>query len=134
VGNPTADRRSDACLHEDTTGGVKACGMTYVYSEHSLVTTGAWHHWAGTYDGRTVKTYVAGRNRYGVQVVHLNPLGLFLYTSVPCIWRTLEYSECLPTLLNPLAERACFPQVRRRRAQGDGRHQPARRHRLPAGQ
>ena len=23
----------------------------------------------------------------------------------------MEYSECLPTLLNPLAERTCFPQV-----------------------
>ena len=23
----------------------------------------------------------------------------------------MEYSECLPTLLNPLAERACFSQV-----------------------
>jgi hypothetical protein len=46
--------------------------------------------------------YMTGRNRYGVQGVHLNPPGplpmhlLTVYTG---------YSECLPTLLHPLAER-----------------------------
>jgi hypothetical protein len=30
-----------------------------------------------------------GRNRYGVQGGHLNPLGLFLCTSIPCIWSIL---------------------------------------------
>jgi hypothetical protein len=34
----------------------------------------------------------------------LNPLGLSLRTSMPCIWRVLG-------ALNPLAERSCFPQV-----------------------
>jgi hypothetical protein len=41
----------------------------------------------------------------------LNPLGRFLRTSTPRIWSTLEYPECLPTRLNPLAERSCFSQV-----------------------
>ena len=41
----------------------------------------------------------------------MNPLGLFLRTSTPFIWR-----ECLPTLLNPLVERACFSQARRVKA------------------
>jgi hypothetical protein len=42
----------------------------------------------------------------------LNPLGLFLWlcTSILCMCY-MEYSECLPTLLNPLAERTCFSQV-----------------------
>jgi hypothetical protein len=30
------------------------------------------------------------RNRYGVQGVHLNPVGLFLCTSIPCIWSFLS--------------------------------------------
>ena len=37
----------------------------------------------------------------------LEPLGLFLRTSIPCI----SYSECLPTRLSPLAEPTCFSQV-----------------------
>ena len=40
-------------------------------------------------------TWVPGRNRYGVQGVHLNPLSIFLRTYAPCIW--------LSALLNPLA-------------------------------
>jgi hypothetical protein len=48
-----------------------------------------------------------GRNRYGVQGVHLNPLALFLRTSIPCIWSTL--SACLPSwtpwLRGPLSPR-----------------------------
>ena len=47
----------------------------------------------------------------GVQGVHLNPLGLFLRTSTPRIWGTLEHPECLPTGLSPLAERTCFSQA-----------------------
>jgi hypothetical protein len=43
----------------------------------------------------------------------VNPLGLFLRTSIPFNYGVF-YSECLPTRLNPLAERACFSQVRRR--------------------
>jgi hypothetical protein len=42
-----------------------------------------------------VGRYAAGRNRYGVQGVHLNPLGLFLCTSILCIWSIL--SACLPS-------------------------------------
>ena len=39
--------------------------------------------------------YLPWRNRYGVQGgPHLNPLGLFLRTSIPRIWRML--SACLP--------------------------------------
>jgi hypothetical protein len=34
--------------------------------------------------------FLPGRNRYGVQGAHLNPLGLFLRTSVPFIWRMLS--------------------------------------------
>jgi hypothetical protein len=53
--------------------------------------------------------YTPGRNRYGVQGVHLNPqlgpgpLPMHLHTSV-----YMEYAGCLPTLLNPLAKRTCF--------------------------
>ena len=36
----------------------------------------------------------AGRNRYGVQGVHLNLLGLFLCPSILCIW---GLSACLPS-------------------------------------
>jgi hypothetical protein len=39
--------------------------------------------------------FPSGRNRYGVQGVHLNPPGLFLCTSMPFIWSTL--SACLPS-------------------------------------
>ena len=35
------------------------------------------------------------RRAYGVQGVHLNPLGLFLCTSIPCIWSIL--SACPPS-------------------------------------
>ena len=45
----------------------------------------------------------------------MNPLGLFLRTSVPSIWR---FSECLPTLLDPLAERVCFCQAAKRAVTG----------------
>jgi hypothetical protein len=38
------------------------------------------------------------------------PLPMHLHT-VHNLWSTLEYSERLPTLLNPLAERTCFSQV-----------------------
>jgi hypothetical protein len=38
--------------------------------------------------------------------LNLNPLGLFLRTSVYMV-----YSECLTTRLNPLAERTCFSQA-----------------------
>jgi hypothetical protein len=31
----------------------------------------------------------AGRKRSGVQGAHLNPLGLFLRTSIPFIWRIM---------------------------------------------
>ena len=57
------------------------------------------------------KRYAPGRKGWGVQGAHLNPLGLFLRTSTPCIW-VMAYSECRPTRLNPLAERTCFSQVR----------------------
>jgi hypothetical protein len=32
----------------------------------------------------------SGGNRYGVQGAHLNPLGLFLRTSIPFRWRVLS--------------------------------------------
>ena len=38
----------------------------------------------------------------------LNPLGLFLRTILHTVY--MSYSECLPTLLNPLAERTCCSQ------------------------
>jgi hypothetical protein len=34
--------------------------------------------------------YTSGSSRWGVQGVHLNPLGLFLCASVPYIWRVLR--------------------------------------------
>jgi hypothetical protein len=46
----------------------------------------------------------------------LNPLGLFLEPPVPLLTHPhtvyMACSECLPTHLNPLAERACFSQAR----------------------
>ena len=45
--------------------------------------------------------------RYGVEGVHLNPLGLFLRTSTP-ITVYIDRSECLPAPLNPLAERTSY--------------------------
>ena len=42
--------------------------------------------------------FESGRNRYGVQGAHLNPLGLVLCTSTPRTWRILH--ERLPTPLN----------------------------------
>jgi hypothetical protein len=39
----------------------------------------------------------------------LEPLGLFLRTSIPFI--NMAYSGCLPTRLNPLAERTCLSQA-----------------------
>jgi hypothetical protein len=42
-----------------------------------------------------LKQCEAGRNRNGVQVVHLNPLGLFQCTSTPCLWSIL--SACPPS-------------------------------------
>jgi hypothetical protein len=41
----------------------------------------------------------------------LEPLDLFLCTFTPRIWSILEHPECMPALLNPLAERTCFSQV-----------------------
>ena len=54
-------------------------------------------------------------NREGVQGGHLNPLSVFLnphgllltHLHTVCV----EYSDRLPTLLNPLAERTCFSQA-----------------------
>jgi hypothetical protein len=55
--------------------------------------------------------FAAGRNRYGVQGAHLNPLGLFLCTSTPCMWRIL--SACLPAwtprLRGPVSPRFAEP-------------------------
>ena len=46
----------------------------------------------------------------------MNPLGLFLEPPGPLLTHLhtvyMAYSECLPTRLNPLAERACFSQAR----------------------
>ena len=45
----------------------------------------------------------------------MNPLGLFLDPPGPLLTHLhtvyMAYSECLPTRLNPLAERTCFSQV-----------------------
>jgi hypothetical protein len=45
----------------------------------------------------------------------LNPLGLFLEHHGPLLMHLhtvyMAYSECLPTRLNPLAERTCFSQA-----------------------
>jgi hypothetical protein len=52
----------------------------------------------------------------GVSGGSVEPLGLFLRTSIPIY---MAYSEHLLTRLNPLAERACFSQVPPRLAQRD---------------
>ena len=44
-------------------------------------------------------TYAPGKKMSGVQGFHLNPLDL-VYKAARIV-----YSECLPTLLNPVAER-----------------------------
>ena len=45
----------------------------------------------------------------------MNPLALFLEPPGPLLTHLhtvyMAYSECLPTRLNPLAERACFSQA-----------------------
>ena len=47
----------------------------------------------------------------------MNPLGLFLEPPGPLLTHLhtvhIAYSECLPTRLNPLAERTCFSQARK---------------------
>jgi hypothetical protein len=47
----------------------------------------------GDQDGGLV--WQPGRNRYEVQGVQLNPLGLFSRTSIPCVWGILI--ACLPS-------------------------------------
>jgi hypothetical protein len=58
---------------------------------------------------RRVSRSRPGRNRYGVQrggsLEPPGPLPMHLHTMY------MEYSECLPTLLTPLAERTFFSQV-----------------------
>jgi len=64
---------------------------------------------AAMHESLTVALFAAGRNVCGVQGVHLKlpgPLPMHLHTAY------VEYYECLPTLLDPLAERTCFSQVR----------------------
>ena len=41
----------------------------------------------------------------------MHPLGLFLRTSIPFINKKKAYYECLPTRLDPLAERTCLSQA-----------------------
>jgi hypothetical protein len=56
----------------------------------------------------TAEVYIGGETDTGFRGVHLNPPGplpMHLHTVY------MEYSECLPTLLTPLAERACFSKV-----------------------
>ena len=56
-----------------------------------------------------------GATYRGFKGAHLNPLGLFLEPPGPLLTHLhtvyMAYSECLPTRLNPLAERTCFSQV-----------------------
>ena len=70
----------------------------------------------------------------------MNPLGLFLEPPGPLPTHlhavTIAYSECLPTRLNILAERARFSQVHRGRADGgdvqQANHAKGPSHRPPA--
>jgi hypothetical protein len=50
----------------------------------------------------------AREKEIGVQGTHFNPLGLFLRTFIPFLWRILS---AFPYPLEPLAERACCSQV-----------------------
>jgi hypothetical protein len=52
-----------------------------------------------------------GRNRYGVQGVHLSPLGLFLPPPYSVDAVHMEYHERFATVLDPLTQRTCFPQA-----------------------
>ena len=71
--NPGAPRDCARRSHNCTSGGKPAAWTTTVYSSASL--DGPWE---------------PGSNRYGVQGAHLNPLGLFLRTSIHFIWRILS--------------------------------------------
>ena len=50
------------CLHAEMEGGQTTCGMTYAYSAATTVRTNEWHHFAGTYDGTTIKVYIDGQD------------------------------------------------------------------------
>jgi hypothetical protein len=58
-------------------------------------------------------TFGAGSNRSGVQGAHLNPHGPLFEPPGPLLTHLhtvcMACSECLPTGLNPLAERTLFP-------------------------
>ena len=75
--NP-ADGTKNPCLN-----GAKGCTVS-----GGRAVCACAYGWAG-------ETCAAGRNKYGVQGVHLNPLGLFLCTSTACIWSIL--GACLPS-------------------------------------
>ena len=64
---------------------------------------------AGEVTGRKIRLHVADREKHtrgsGGSLEPHGPLPMHLHTAYK------EYFECLPTLLNPLAERACFSQV-----------------------
>jgi hypothetical protein len=66
------------------------------------------------YAGFSMQPRGAGRSRSGVQGAHLNPLRPLL-THPHTVY--MACSECLPTHLNPLAERTCSPQARWHRFQ-----------------
>jgi hypothetical protein len=57
--------------------------------------------------GGPISMFNSGLGRSGVQRFYLNPLGFFL----PPQYAPVEYSECPPTLLKPLAEKTSRPQV-----------------------
>ena len=64
---------------------------------------------AGEVTGRKIRLHVGDREKHmrgsGGSLEPPGPLPMHLHTA--CV----ELSECLPTLLNPPAERTCFSQV-----------------------
>jgi hypothetical protein len=64
---------------------------------------------------KLAEEYDPGRNRWGVQGAHLNPLGLFLEPPGPLL---THLHGSYKDRLSPLAERTCFSQVRSRQLHG----------------
>jgi hypothetical protein len=63
--------------------------LSFFISALCIYITGACALWATSLKythNKDIDGSGTGRNRYGVQGAHLNPLGLFLRTSTPFIW------------------------------------------------
>ena len=71
--------------------GYSICMLVFVTH---VRTTGTTHRSRSARRASATSRSAAGRSRQGVRGAHLNPLGLFLRTSTPRIWRILR--ACRP--------------------------------------